>query len=54
VLQGGASVLNLLKSNPALTHPFYAPSTLEKLRTTGIIVKGVKSQRIEADPDDAP
>jgi serine/threonine protein kinase len=44
VLQGGASVLNLLKSNPALTQPFYAPSTLEKLRKTGIIVKGVKSQ----------
>ncbi len=44
VLQGGMSVLNLLKSNPALTQPFYAPSTLERLRTTGIIVKGVKSQ----------
>jgi hypothetical protein len=43
VLQGGVSVLNLLKSNPALTQPFYAPSTLEMLRTTGIIVKGVKS-----------
>ena len=44
VLQGGASILNLLKSNPALTQPFYAPSTLERLRTTGIIVEGVKSQ----------
>ena len=45
VLQGGVSFLvsDLLKCNPALTQPFYVPSTLEKLRTTGIIVKGIKS-----------
>ena len=44
VLHGGESVLHLLKEDPALTQPFYAPTTLEKLRTTGIIVPGVKAQ----------
>jgi serine/threonine protein kinase len=45
VLQGRESFLtNLLNSEPALTEPFYVPSTLDKLRTTGIIVPGVKRQ----------
>ena len=45
VLQGREFVLmNLLKSEPALNEPFYAPSTLEKLRTTGIIVPGVEAR----------
>ena len=49
VLQGPEfELMNLLKSEPALNEPFYAPSTLEKLRTTGIIVPGVERQGANA------
>ncbi len=48
-LQGRESILNLLKSEPALKEPFYTPSTLDKLRTTGIIVPGVERQGAEAE-----
>jgi serine/threonine protein kinase len=50
VLHGGTSVLHLLNNDPALTQPFYAPSLLERLRTTGIIVPGVKGQGPKTKP----
>lgn len=43
ILIGGMSVLELLQSSPTLTQPFYKPSFLERLRTIGIIVPGVKA-----------
>ena len=41
ILSGGKSALEMLQGSPMLTQPFYKPTTLEKLRTKGIIVPGV-------------
>jgi hypothetical protein len=47
ILSGSKSALELLQGTPALTQPFYKPSTLERLRTTGMIVPGceIKGKR---------
>jgi hypothetical protein len=45
MLKHGMPVLRKLQSNPALAQPFYHPTMLEKLRTTGIIIPGLSTQK---------
>ena len=49
VFQGGVNVLNLLNSSPALTEPFYKPSTWEELRSKGIIIRGLNTSGKESE-----